>query len=94
MQFRLGQNLARRLLQVPSCDFSPRLTYSTAPSNKKPPPPSGHQPGGLGERMSFFPFLFLFLAGSGSYVLLVKQRANQSQQPISGATQKTGRYQH
>src|ERR1700742_2122575 len=51
-------------------------------------PTSKHRPGGQGDRLSFFPFLLLFLASSGSYLLLVKKRTGQSNTVSSESRRK------
>ena len=57
-------------------------------STKDPKPTTG-QP----DQLRFFPILAIFILGSGSYVFLVKKRAAEKQEAISGATRKSGRYQ-
>ncbi|KAF7513655.1 hypothetical protein GJ744_007706 [Endocarpon pusillum] len=66
------------------------LPSSNASAPKTPP---RNTSGPQGAPLSFFPFLFIFIAGSAAYAYMVKARASQSQQPVSGETRKNGRYQ-
>jgi len=74
---------SRVLLGIPALALSgPRLSsqlprfYSSPPTPNKPT--TGPAPAGQGERLRFWPFVFLFLLSSGSYTLIVRQRNNNS----------------
>lgn len=67
--------------------FQSRLSSTNSPSTSSsptPPQPADTkiprvaQPTGQGTRLSFWPFLFIFLLSSGSYVLIVKRRVGES----------------
>lgn len=50
-------------------------TYASTPTGKATQP---HRPGGQGDRLRIFPLIFLFCAATGTYVLMVRQRAKQA----------------
>lgn len=52
-------------------------TYASTPSGKTTQP---HRPGGQGDRLRIFPLIFIFCAATGTYVLMVRQRAKQAEE--------------
>lgn len=79
-QMHIPSNTARAVSRL-----SHRLYSSQSPKQ------STHRPGGRGERMPIIPFVAILVGTSGTYMLMVRQRANQAVVPEHSQT-STARY--
>lgn len=59
--------------------FRSYSSQQTSRSASDTPKQSTHRPGGLGERLPIVPFVLILATTSGLYMLMVKQRVNQTQ---------------
>ena len=85
MTSRLPSLLSRRtaLFYTPpvvsTCSRPQLREYASAPTGKTAQT-SPRRPGGQGDRLRIFPLIFIFCAATGTYVLMVRQRAKQAEE--------------